>query len=546
MNLSSFSGTELLLKGNFLSASDPSRCDIVGGLILDDFYMLRLRQSIWASLRDKTIALSKAGGEEPSEEVLMAWVMKALVDQGGKQAIGNAVNAVHRTLSQKSDRNIFDCKTRVSRRVVDEAVVPIRDARSAWEQGIYEEVIAMTKENKRPFCIEMGPGKWTNPLIEKTFTMEYRESIRFLFDSEDLIETAIGIHSENVNATLADENMCPFLGMLKLPLETITSVQAGSKFPELSQQTCSHVGLDEGYAGFGNKFSHTRHEEGEVILKTGTLIDARVYLRRGVFPGQRARMWRLALGLAPEETSSEINSFDKLQQQTHCTDMITDELFIMDVLSTCDDPDFFIFEEMLRSLLLAFSRDDYVRENSLYEIHKKIDIAGDTSSPSGVQPYLGLAAYFAPLCYIYKWGASMYSVARESYCQLWCKLSVLSGDSGTLLHVCKTFENLLLETQPRLFLHLVNIGIQPLQIAFTWIQLAFVGILEVDQLMILWDRVIGYMDTNILGIFAASVFVYRADSLLVCTSATMAEKILSEHTRIKVIPLLQFFLLKGK
>ena len=136
-------------------------------------------------------------------------------------------------------------------------------------------------------------------------------------------------------------------------------------------------------------------------------------------------------------------------------------------------------------------------------------------------------------------------MARESYCQLWCKLSVLSGDSGTLLHICNTFENLLLESQPRLFLHLVNIGVNPLQIAFSWIQLGFVGILEVDQLLILWDRVIGYMDTTILGVFAASIFVYRAESLLMCTSAVFAERIIGEMSRIKVVPLLQLFLLKS-
>ena len=84
----------------------------------------------------------------------------------------------------------------------------------------------------------------------------------------------------------------------------------------------------------------------------------------------------------------------------------------------------------------------------------------------------------------------------------------------------------------------------PLQIAFSWIQLGFVGILEVDQLLILWDRVIGYMDTTILGVFAASIFVYRAESLLMCTSAVFAERIIGEMSRIKVVPLLQLFLLK--
>ena len=92
----------------------------------------------------------------------------------------------------------------------------------------------------------------------------------------------------------------------------MSSFDASSKYVELSHQSFSHVGLDECYAGNGNKFSYQRHEEAELLLKTGTLLDARVFLRRGVFPGQRSKMWRLALGLASDETSQEINHFERM------------------------------------------------------------------------------------------------------------------------------------------------------------------------------------------------------------------------------------------
>jgi hypothetical protein len=46
-----------------------------------------------------------------------------------------------------------------------------------------------------------------------------------------------------------------------------------------------------------------------------------------------------------------------------------------------------------------------------------------------------------------------------------------------------------------------------LQIAFSWIQLGFVGLLEVDQLLLLWDRVIG------------TFWLPSYLSLLVCCSA---------------------------
>ena len=190
----------------------------------------------------------------------------------------------------------------------------------------------MTAEANRQFSIDKSGESWINPLLEKTFSMEQRESVRYLFDGEDLLETAVGIQASNINLSYVEGNLLPSLGMLKLSLCTMSCYEASSKYLELSHQCFSHVGLDEGYSGNGDKFSHQRHEEGDQILKTGTLLDARMYLRRGVLPGQRAKMWRLALGFASDETIQEINHFERMLQEVHNADIITDELFIMDVL----------------------------------------------------------------------------------------------------------------------------------------------------------------------------------------------------------------------
>jgi hypothetical protein len=171
------------------------------------------------------------------------------------------------------------------------------------------------------------------------------------------------------------------------------------------------------------------------------------------------------------------------------------------------------------------------------------DSAPMASPPCAVQPFLGLASYFAPLCYLYTHKSSMYAVARSLWCQVWCRLNVLSGDEGTLLHTCKTFEDLLATVHPRLFLHLLKMGLNPLHIAFPWIHLGFVGFLEVDQLLILWDRVIGYMDTTLFAVLACAVFVNRSELLfLPGMTAEKATLMLCEGSRLKVEPLLQMFL----
>lgn len=84
--------------------------------------------------------------------------------------------------------------------------------------------------------------------------------------------------------------------------------------------------------------------------------------------------------------------------------------------------------------------------------------------PSGIQPFLGFCAYLCPLCYLYNDSAALYSLARSFYCRLWCRLNVISGDENTLLRICATFESLLLQTDLRLFLHLLKIGSNPLHV----------------------------------------------------------------------------------
>lgn len=123
-------------------------------------------------------------------------------------------------------------------------------------------------------------------------------------------------------------------------------------------------------------------------------------------------------------------------------------------------------------MVLGFSRDEWVRVNSHYQIHtplvgKLCPILPESCAmpPCAVQPFLGFATYFAPLCYVFKARPSLYSMARVLFCNLWCRLNVLSSDANTLLSVCKTFECLLLQVHPRLFLHMVNIGLQPLKVS---------------------------------------------------------------------------------
>lgn len=136
--------------------------------------------------------------------------------------------------------------------------------------------------------------------------------------------------------------------------------------------------------------------------------------------------------------------------------------------------------------MLCFSRDETVRRTCEYEIHKPLlglacaeQEKNVSAPPNAVQPFLGLAAYFAPLCYVFvrcygsddtnvasatRSSAGLYSMVQQTYCRLWCKMNVISSDKNTLLHVAATFETLLMTSDPKLFMHMLSIGIKPLHV----------------------------------------------------------------------------------
>ena len=96
--------------------------------------------------------------------------------------------------------------------------------------------------------------------------------------------------------------------------------------------------------------------------------------------------------------------------------------------------------------------------------------------------------------------------------------------------------------EPEVCFHMNAHGIIPLKIAFPWIFYAFVGILEVDQIYLLWDRIIGFETLEILPILAAGIFVFRANLILNCTNQEEFDELFLDLSQLKVMPIIQHFL----
>ena len=142
----------------------------------------------------------------------------------------------------------------------------------------------------------------------------------------------------------------------------------------------------------------------------------------------------------------------------------------------------------MREVALCFSRDSSILRDADYLIHCPLYLKAqpqggssqhddtdmsrknaDTEAsiacpPNGIQPFLGLAKYIAPLCYLFTENVTVYTTMRALYCRIWCAMNVISSTPGTLYHVCQTFERLLVEGNIKLYSHLLNLKIEPLQV----------------------------------------------------------------------------------
>jgi len=174
----------------------------------------------------------------------------------------------------------------------------------------------------------------------------------------------------------------------------------------------------------------------------------------------------------------------------------------MDVENVSNDFTYFPFVEVLTGVVMSFSRDPWLLDNADVVTHEplifKNEVTGDKMNvpSSGVHPFKRLVNFAAPLSFVYQDEEHLYYTFRSLYASFFCRLNVIDSREGFLIHLCKTFEDLLLSNSPSLYAHLLSIKVHPLQVAFTWIHFAFSTFLDIEQVLLLWDRIIG---EHILG-----------------------------------------------
>jgi hypothetical protein len=168
------------------------------------------------------------------ERLLSSKIKLILAENNAKELISNIAAKTYQHHFATSMRktplvsHIMIC--RCSR---DEPLDHIREVRVSWETGILEELKAIMFEAKRPFTIIRERGEKC-PYIENPSGGapggEKEQSVKFLFDSEDLMETVLSIRNPNLKPNAFDKT----LGLMQLNLSVLTLESLPNRYTELN------------------------------------------------------------------------------------------------------------------------------------------------------------------------------------------------------------------------------------------------------------------------------------------------------------------------
>uniref|UniRef100_A0A8C2NBD9 Rab-GAP TBC domain-containing protein n=1 Tax=Capra hircus TaxID=9925 RepID=A0A8C2NBD9_CAPHI len=345
------------------------------------------------------------------------------------------------------------------------------------------------------------------------------------------------------------------LGLIQVPLKVKDIPELKEFFVELGLTT-GQLGIDDSTQVPPELFENEHVRIGQKVLTEQDSAAAQQYIRQGSPTALRAELWALILNISSHP--EDILYYEQLKTNVIQHDLLVDSLIYKDVKLTASNDDYyFVFEDYLYQVLLCFSRDTSVLSHFAY----------NSASPpkSYIRGKLGLEEYavfyppngksnvifyqlifrilsVAPLCFLYHEPSKLYQIFREMYVRFFFRLHSISSHPSGIVSLCLLFETLLQTYLPQLFYHLREIGAQPLRISFKWMVRAFSGYLATDQLLLLWDRILGYNSLEILAVLAAAVFAFRAVNLMEVTSLAAAEAVLADLSTLKVMPLLQIFL----
>uniref|UniRef100_A0A8B9QJ02 TBC1 domain family member 19 n=1 Tax=Apteryx owenii TaxID=8824 RepID=A0A8B9QJ02_APTOW len=417
-----------------------------------------------------------------------------------------------------SELNVFPspCHPAAPPEHMKEPLAYMRKAQGSWEKRILKSLNSMCTELSIPLA-QKRPISEQKELLNKWNEMGTDEPdlslFRPVYAPKDFLEVLMNLRNPNYENG-EQPSFRNHLGLIQVPLKVKDIPELKEDFSELGLNI-GQLGIDDSAQVPPEFFENEHVRVGQKVLAEQDSAAAQQYVRQGCPTALRADLWALILNISnqPEDVK----------------------------LTASNDDYYFVFEDYLYQVLLCFSRDTSVLEHFTY--------SSATPPKSYIRGKLGIeecAVFYppnvAPLCFLYHEPSRLYQIFREMYVRFFFRLHSISSHPSGIVSLCLLFETLLQTHLPQLFYHLREIGAQPLRISFKWMVRAFSGYLATDQLLLLWDRILGYNSLEILAVLAAAVFAFRAVNLMEVTSLAAAEAVLADLSTLKVMPLLQIFL----
>uniref|UniRef100_A0A6Q2YT79 Rab-GAP TBC domain-containing protein n=1 Tax=Esox lucius TaxID=8010 RepID=A0A6Q2YT79_ESOLU len=418
-----------------------------------------------------------------------------------------------------------------------------------WEKRILKSLNSM--------CTELGvPLARKRPAIEqKELTNKWNEMgtdepdlsrFRPVYAPKDFLEVLISLRNPNHDSS-EEASSKSYWGLVQVPLQVRDIPQMREAYSELCL-TSGQLGIDD--------LTHVPPGESLLMCTELALCPGENSLLSTTFVAQVQNFGSFTYSMSGVKylwtthfflLGQDVLHYNQLKAGVIHHDLLVDKLIYKDVKLTASNDDYyFVFEDYLYQVLLCFSRDTAVLDHFSYNsaTPPKSYIQGESRclGTGCVIPFHGFSMYVAPLCFLYNEPSKLYAVFREMYVRYFFRLHSISSSASGIVSLCLQFERLLQTHLPQLFYHLREIGAQPLRVAFKWMVRAFSGYLSTDQLLLLWDRVLGYDSLEIVAVLAAAVFAFRAENLMEVTSLASAEAVLADLSTLKVMPLIQIFL----
>eukprot|EP00045_Choanoeca_perplexa_P002173 m.23299 g.23299 ORF g.23299 m.23299 type:complete len:579 (+) comp11363_c0_seq2:1050-2786(+) len=332
-------------------------------------------------------------------------------------------------------------------------------------------------------------------------------------------------------------------GAIKVTFQTPTLHDLRLQFRSLGLDSVQ-IGVDDHFSN-PNQSAFVQDYSRKTRNHLAAGSHARLYelCQQGCLAGDRTEVWfRL---LCEQDRDHYHLKYMALWRDVLDYSTLTEKLTSADARYVCNLSDvYFVFQDVVQEVLTVFSRDVSVATHLGLAPLPSYSVSGDTKLPSdpcsnGVVPMRGHVLLVAPLAYMSSSTSKVYALFKALYLRFWWRLSTISSHPQGILRLMQCFEVWMQTYHSPLWLHLRSIQAQPSSIAIRWMSTGFASFLAADQLLLLWDRIIGYNSLLFLPLLSVALFAYRRAALLQATKPETVEAILSDVSTVAIVPLLQ-------